>query len=76
MSARLTVPGNPVANADSVVAGKHWRITVLTPGLVRLEWSDDGTFEDRASTFAVNRALPAPRVEVHRDGERVELTTA
>lgn len=75
MSARLTVPGNPVANPDSVVQGEHWRITVLTPGLVRLEWSDDGTFEDRASTFAVNRALPKPEVDVLRDGDRVELTT-
>lgn len=75
MSSRLTVPGNPVANADSVVQGEHWRITVLTPGLVRLEWSDDGTFEDRASTFAVNRALPTPAVDVLRDGDRVELTT-
>ncbi|KRF23771.1 glycoside hydrolase family 31 protein [Phycicoccus sp. Soil803] len=75
MSSRLTVPGNPVANPDSVVQGEHWRITVLTPGLVRLEWSDEGSFEDRASTFAVNRALPTPEVEVHRDGERVELST-
>ena len=75
MASRLTVPGNPVAHPDSVVEGEHWRITVLTPGLVRLEWSDEGTFEDRASTFAVNRALPTPDVEVHRDGERVELST-
>jgi len=59
VASRLTVPGNPVANPDSVVQGEHWRVTVLTPGLVRLEWSDDGRFEDRASTFAVNRALPA-----------------
>ncbi|GAA2164848.1 glycoside hydrolase family 31 protein [Pedococcus bigeumensis] len=75
MSSRLTVPGNPVANPDSILEGRHWRITVLTPGLVRLEWSDDGVFEDRASTFAVNRALPTPDVEVHREGERVELST-
>jgi hypothetical protein len=75
VSSRLTVPGNPVANPDSILEGRHWRITVLTPGLVRLEWSDDGVFEDRASTFAVNRALPTPDVEVHRDGERVELST-
>jgi hypothetical protein len=58
-----------------VVAGDRWRISVLTPGLLRLEWSDSGVFEDRASTFAVNRALPVPDMQVHPQGERVELST-
>lgn len=75
MASRLTVPGNPVAHPDAVVAGDCWRITVLTPGLLRLEWSETGGFEDRASTFAVNRALPAPDMQVHRQGQRIELST-
>ncbi|MEO6414147.1 MAG: TIM-barrel domain-containing protein [Pedococcus sp.] len=75
MADRLRLPGNPLAHPEAAVSGECWRITVLTPGLVRIEWSESGEFEDRASTFAVNRALPTPEVEVLRDGERVELTT-
>ncbi len=48
----------PVADAANVVAGDHYRITVLDPGLVRLEYSPTGEFEDRASQLAVNRAFP------------------
>lgn len=75
MTSRLDVPGNPVAHPEAVVTGDRWRITVLTPGLVRVEWSDTGEFEDRASTFAVHRALPVPHHDVRRSGERVEIVT-
>ncbi|KGM13375.1 glycoside hydrolase family 31 protein [Cellulomonas bogoriensis] len=66
----------PVAHPDAVVGGDRYRITVLTDGLVRLEWSDDGVFEDRASTFAVNRDLPVPEFRVLDHGDRLEVVTA
>ncbi|MDU0314177.1 glycoside hydrolase family 31 protein [Phycicoccus sp. M110.8] len=75
MSARLAVAGDPVADPAAVVTGDRWRVTVLTPGLLRLEWSESGRFEDRASVFAVNRRLPVPEVEVRRHDGRLELTT-
>ena len=75
MSARLAVTGDPVADPAAVVTGDRWRVTVLTPGLLRLEWSESGRFEDRASVFAVNRRLPVPEVEVRRHDGRLELTT-
>jgi len=49
---------HPVADAANVVQGDHYRITVLDPGLVRLEYSPTGEFEDRASQMALNRAFP------------------
>ena len=33
---------------------------MLTDGLLRLEYSADGVFEDRASAFALFRDLPVP----------------
>ena len=45
-----------VANPANVVQGDRYRITVLDDGLVRLEFSDSGAFEDRASQMVVNRA--------------------
>lgn len=76
VTSRFDVPGNPVAHPEAVVAGDRWRITVLTPGLFRIEWSDTGDLEDRASTFAVDRALPVPEFVVRRDDRgRVEVDT-
>ncbi|KPI40096.1 Alpha-xylosidase [Cyphellophora attinorum] len=50
---------NPVANPANIIGGtptSHHRFTLLTPQLLRFEYSPiAGEFEDRASTFAINR---------------------
>lgn len=51
------------------------RFTVLTSRLLRLEWAEDGVFEDRASLCFVNRRLPAPDVRVEQDGSRMRIQT-
>ena len=68
MRSHLRLTTSPVARPEAVVQGDRWRISVLADGLVRLEWSEDGAFEDRASTFALHRDLPVPEFEVI-DGE-------
>lgn len=50
----------PVADPKAVVTTGHARFTVLTPQLVRMEWSANGTFEDHASFVFLNRRLPVP----------------
>ncbi len=70
-----SLPARPLADPTAVVAGKQFRITLLTDGLLRLEWADDGAFEDRPSAFALNRALPVPDFRVI-DGEgNLEIIT-
>ncbi|WP_263372124.1 glycoside hydrolase family 31 protein [Granulicella cerasi] len=49
------------AAAAAAVVFDHARFTVLTPQLIRLEWSADGTFEDRASFTFLNRHLAVPK---------------
>src|SRR5664279_2442271 len=58
------IESRPVADAAAVVQGDRYRITVLADGLLRLEYSDDGVFEDRASSFALYRDLPVPGFRV------------
>jgi len=65
----------PVAAEDAVVAGPTYRITVLTPRLVRLEHSPDGTFEDRPSQLVWYRDQPVPEFTVERADGTVELET-
>src|ERR1700754_3269189 len=66
---------SPIARPKSVLSGDRWRITVLLDGLLRLEWSDDGGFEDRASTFAVRRDHPTPAFTVNESDEQLEIIT-
>lgn len=67
---------DPAADPGAVVTGANWRITVLHDGLFRVEWSEDGGFEDRASTFAIRRRLAVPDYAVRRIDCGVEITTA
>jgi alpha-glucosidase (family GH31 glycosyl hydrolase) len=76
MSFPYQLPSQPAADPAAVIRGERYRITVLTDGLVRLEYAGDGVFEDRASTFAVNRRLPVPDFRVLEDGERLEVVTS
>ncbi len=54
---------NPVADPKAVVVAGNARFTVLTPQLIRMEWSADGKFEDHASLVFINRRLPVPKFE-------------
>ena len=40
---------SPCARQENMIIGNQYRITVLTEGLVRLEYNADGEFEDRAT---------------------------
>ncbi len=71
---------NPVANPQAIVISGNMRFTVLTPEIIRMEWSDSKQFEDRASFIVVNRNLPVPAYTTEtKDGymyiktEKVEL---
>jgi alpha-glucosidase (family GH31 glycosyl hydrolase) len=55
---------NPAADPRAVVTVGNARFTVLTPQLIRMEWSADGHFEDHASFVFLNRRLPVPKFEM------------
>ncbi|PVH81593.1 glycoside hydrolase family 31 protein [Cadophora sp. DSE1049] len=69
-------PSKPVANPKSIVQGPNYRFTILTDRLFRYEWAEDGTFEDRASTFAINRELPVPKFRVVDREDELEIITS
>lgn len=57
---QLGAKENPVADPQAIVVSGNMRFTVLTPEMIRIEWSDTKEFEDRASFIVVNRHLPVP----------------
>jgi hypothetical protein len=77
---RYHFPRKPKAHQEAIVTGpphkqSTYRFTVLTPGLIRYEFAVDSEFEDRASTFAINRALPVPKFRVVDTGRDLEIIT-
>ena len=51
------------------------RFTLLTDRMVRCEWSEDGTFENRPSLVFVNRAMPDVEYTVTRKGDGASIDT-
>src|ERR1700712_1470342 len=66
----------PLANSESIVAGPHYRFTIINDKVIRYEWSEDGVFEDRASTFAINRKFPKPEFLVEDKENQLEISTS
>ena len=67
---------NPLADERAVVTCGNARFTVLTSRMIRMEWAEDGVFEDRASFGVVNRNLPVPEFTVKRRNGTLTLKTA
>ena len=64
-AARAQAPASydPVAAPAATVVQGRWRLTVLTPNLVRAEAAANASapaWDDRATTSVVNRKLPVP----------------
>ena len=66
----------PKAINENIVQGDKYRITLLTEGLMRLEYSDDGIFEDRATGFAFYRDFPKTDFRVVKTADGIEIHTS
>ena len=66
---------NPLANEAAVVKVGKARFTVLTPEMIRIQYSETEQFEDRATFAVVNRRLPVPRFKQERKGGYLYIKT-
>ncbi|HQT92460.1 MAG TPA: glycosyl hydrolase family 31, partial [Candidatus Kryptobacter bacterium] len=71
----LAQEDNPVADPKATVIEGSARFTILTPGLVRMEWSQDGKFIDSPSLVFINRRLPVPVYRTSTDGGWLVIQT-
>jgi len=72
---RIRFRGNPVANPENVVSFAHVRFTLLTPRLIRLEWSETGQFEDRGTYAFPTRYAETIPFEVRQEGPDTLIDT-
>ncbi len=66
----------PKADDRAVVTIGNARFTVLTSRLIRMEWAEDGVFEDRATLGVVNRLLPVPEFKANKSSKRLVIRTS
>ena len=64
-----------LANPKAIVKGDKYRFTILSEGLIRLEYSENGIFEDRATENVFNRRLEVPKFEVMEDARMITIVT-
>ena len=63
----------PLALKENQVKGDNYRITMLTEGLVRLEYSSDGIFEDRGTQMVLRRDFPKTEYRVIHTEDGIEI---
>lgn len=66
----------PKADPKAIVEAGNARFTVLTPQLIRMEWSENGAFEDRATLTFVNRHTEVPQFKVTNSRSKVVIRTS
>jgi len=73
---RIRFRGQPVAHPDAVVTHGNVRFTVLTPRLIRLEWSETGIFEDRCTyAFPTRYTTSSPKFTVEETNAALVIDT-
>lgn len=76
LSIPVSAENNPQADAKAIVTVGNARFTVLTDRLIRMEWSENGKFEDHATLAIVNRQLPVPKFSVSAFGDGIRIKTS
>jgi hypothetical protein len=70
------VGASDVGTPEGTVVAGNARFQVLTPTLLRLEYSPDGSFEDRPTLNAANRDFDPPPFRTRRVDGQLQITTS
>ena len=66
---------NLLAEPKSILKGKKYRFTILTPRLIRIEYNENGIFEDRATSLVINRKFQEIQYDLKSDEISISITT-
>ena len=70
-----TTPSNLVTNDKAVFRGSRYRISLLTPRLIRLEYNSDGVFNNRETAIVKKRNFPFPEFSKKEDDHFLIIET-
>ncbi|EXJ23733.1 Maltodextrin glucosidase [Alkalibacterium sp. AK22] len=60
---------------EQIIQGKYYRFTLITEKLIRMEYSQTGYFEDRATQLVKHRGLGEVEYELKETEHTLEITT-
>lgn len=63
------------AEDAAIIQGEKYRFTVLTEEMIRLEYCEDGKFEDRATQCVIDHKFKVPEYQVIENEESLEIIT-
>lgn len=63
------------AEDAAIIQREKYRFTVLTEEMIRLEYCEDGKFEDRATQCVIDRKFKVPEYQVIENEESLEIIT-
>ncbi len=75
MDELLKLFSNPRCHEEGIVQGDKYRFSVLTDRMIRMEYSEEGIFEDRSTQSVINRSFPVPSFEVIDQEDNLEIIT-
>ena len=64
-----------IANPNCIIKGEKYRISVLSPSLIRLEYSPDGIFNDLPTLNIWYRNFDKPQFETSSQGNQLIIKT-
>lgn len=67
---------NPVAAPNAIVEAGKARFTILTERLIRMEYSNDSTFNDQPTITILNRNLPTPEFRTRTENGVLIVSTS
>ena len=72
----LNLDAHLLANEKNIIEGKNYRITVLTESLFRLEYSEEGIFNDEPTQTVLNRDFKEVPYKLKEEEDYLEIITA
>lgn len=66
---------NIKSKPQAIFQGQFYRITILSDLLVRIEFSEEGYFEDRPTELVKFRNFPIPQMKVDQNDRILDITT-
>ena len=75
MTASADDSPQPDADPEAIVTSGRARFTVLTPRMIRIQYSTRQLFEDRATFAVINRRLPVPQFTTREENGYLYIET-
>lgn len=66
---------NPHSRRENIIEGKNYRFTVLTPYLIRMEYDENGIFENRATQSIIARDFGIQAFDCIETEEELQIIT-